>query len=114
MRARGQFTRRTTLLFASIAVVVAACGSSDPEVEEIDADVATLLQTSATAMGQVDTVRFEIERGGVPVYIDTTGTLEFKDAVGRFVAPQAASKAAISSEPVRLGVPYMRMALWPG
>lgn len=66
-------------------------------------------------MQNVATVRFEIERGGVPVYIDTTGTLEFKDAVGRFVAPQAADavvKVGVSGLNVQIGAIAIDGTVW--
>ena len=106
---------RTLLIAAALAVVTAACGSSEPDVVEINADVDTLLATAATAMGEVDTVRFQIERGGVPVYIDPTGTLEFKDAVGRYVAPQSADavvKVAVSNINVQIGAIAIDGTVW--
>lgn len=72
-----------------LAMVAGSC-SSDSSEPTLAADLDTVLAASAQAMGQVETVRFEIIRGGVPVYIDTTGALEFKEATGRFVAPEAA------------------------
>lgn len=74
-----------------------------------------MLATSAAAMGSVETVRFEIERGGVPIYIDTTGTLEFKDATGRFVAPQAADavvKVGVSGLNVQIGAIAIDGTVW--
>lgn len=109
---------RTKSLFIAVAMAIAvfaSCGGSEPEVEEIDADVATLLESAATAMGEVDTVRFRIERGGVPVYIDPNDTLEFKDAVGRFVAPQAADavvKVAVSGINVQIGAIAIDGTVW--
>ncbi len=111
----GRMIAKRVLIAAALTVVAGACGSSEPEVEEIDADIGTLLATSAEAMGSVDTVRFEIERGGVPIYIDPTGTLEFKDAVGRFVAPQAADavvKVAISGINVQIGAIAIDGTVW--
>lgn len=103
------------LIAAAVTVVASACGSSEPDVVELDADIDMLLETSAAAMGSVDTVRFQIDRGGVPVYIDPTGTLEFKDAVGRFVAPQAADavvKVAISGINVQIGAIAIDGTVW--
>jgi lipoprotein LprG len=96
-------------------LLVAACGSSEDPVDELPQDVDVLLATSAEAMGTVQTVRFEIERGGVPVYIDTTGTLEFKDATGRFVAPQAADavvKVGVSGLNVQIGAIAIEGTVW--
>ena len=100
---------------AALAVLLAACGSSAEPTEELPQDVAALLATSAAAMGTVDTVRFEIERGGVPIYIDPTDTLEFKDAKGRFVAPQSADavvKVAISGLNVNIGAIAIDGTVW--
>lgn len=107
--------RKSLLAAVAIAIAVSACGGSEPEVPELAADVDALLATAADAMGNVDTVRFQIERGGVPVYIDTTDTLEFKDATGRFVAPQAADavvKVAISGINVQIGAIAIDGTVW--
>lgn len=110
---------KKTLLALIAAVlassVVASCGGSEPSADELPPDVTTLLEAAATAMGEVDSVRFEIERGGVPVYIDTTGTLEFKDATGRYVAPQAADavvKVGISGLNVQIGAIAIDGTVW--
>lgn len=42
-------------------------------------------------MGAVDYVRFKIERGGAPVYIDSLDTLSFALAEGQFAAPSSAN-----------------------
>ena len=111
----GHMSAKRLLIAAAVTVVASACGSSEPDVVELDADIDMLLETSAAAMGSVDTVRFQIDRGGVPVYIDPTGTLEFKDAVGRFVAPQAADavvKVAISGINVQIGAIAIDGTVW--
>lgn len=98
-----------------MAVVLIACGSSEPAPEELTADVNEILATASQAMGTVDTVRFEIERGGVPIYIDTTDTLEFKEAVGRFAAPQAADavvKVGVSGLNVQIGAIAIDGTVW--
>lgn len=99
----------------ALALVAGACGGSEPPAEELDADVTTLLADAAKAMGEVDTVRFQIERGGVPVYIDETDTLEFKEATGRFVAPQAADavvKVGVTSLNVQIGAIAIDGTVW--
>lgn len=66
-------------------------------------------------MGTVDTVRFEIERGGVAIYIDPNLTLEFKEATGRFVAPQAADavvKVGVSGLNVQIGAIAIDGTIW--
>jgi lipoprotein LprG len=42
-------------------------------------------------MGTIDYVRFKIERGGAPVYIDPLDTLNFELAEGQFAAPSSAN-----------------------
>jgi lipoprotein LprG len=105
--------RRIHSLLAFV-ILAGACGSSDPE-PVLSANIDEVLAASATAMGSVDTVRFEIERGGEPIYIDDTGTLEFKDAVGRFVAPQKADavvKVGISGLNVQIGAIAIDGIIW--
>lgn len=97
-----------------LALLAGACGSSDPE-PVLSADINEVLAASATAMGTVETVRFEIERGGEPIYIDNTATLEFKDALGRFVAPQKADavvKVGISGLNVQIGAIAIDGTIW--
>ena len=53
-------------------------------------DVDTILAASAEVMGDIDYVRFTIERGGAPIYIDPADALAFEDAVGRFAGPSSA------------------------
>ncbi len=53
----------------------------------------TILITSSTAMGEVTSVRFELERSGAPVFIDTFGSLALDKIVGRFSAPASADAA---------------------
>jgi len=101
-------------LVALMAVAAGACSTSVDE-PVLPADLDTLLATSATAMGNVDTVRFEIERGGVAIYIDPSLTLEFKEAVGRFVAPQAADavvKVGVSGLNVQIGAIAIDGTIW--
>ena len=53
-------------------------------------DVDTILTASAEVMGDIDYVRFTIERGGAPIYIDPADALAFEDAEGRFEGPSSA------------------------
>lgn len=84
------------LTVVAFAAALAACGGDDeaaavtvpPQVEEI-------LAASAETMGAVDTVRFTIERGGAPVYIDPLDALEFVSAEGRYAAPTSADALVI-------------------
>lgn len=110
-------TRRllAALLLAAGGLLLAACSGSDERSDELPQEVGSLLETAAQAMEAVETVRFEIERGGVPVYIDTGGLLEFKDAAGRFVAPQAADavvKVGVSGLNVRIGAVAIDGTVW--
>jgi hypothetical protein len=106
---------RTRILVAALMALVLAACSTPADEPALPADIATLLTTSAFAMGTVDTVRFEIERGGVAIYIDPTLTLEFKDAAGRFVAPQAADavvKVGVSGLNVQIGAIAIDGTIW--
>lgn len=51
------------------------------------ADAETLIDAAADAMAAVESVRFEVERSGDPVYIDTVESIELDAVVGRFRAP---------------------------
>lgn len=81
---------RTMALMIATAAVVAACSSTDATTTTAPPTAAEIIEASAATMGSVDTVRFSIERGGEPVYIDTQGFLEFVSANGRYAAPGAA------------------------
>ncbi len=73
------------------AVALAGCGSGDDlDGEPMPADAAVIVQTSATAMGDVTSVRFELERSGAPVYIDRFDELQVDGVVGRVRVPDAA------------------------
>lgn len=84
-----------------IAVLVAAAlvsgcgGGAEASGPTLAPDVATILAESAATMGSVDTVRFEIERGGAPVYIDPLDALEFVRAEGRFQGPSSADALVV-------------------
>ena len=51
------------------------------------ADAEVLIDTAAAAMAEVRSVRFDVERSGDPVYIDTVESIELDAVVGRFSAP---------------------------
>lgn len=108
--------KKLVVAAAAFALVISACGGDgEPEAEELEPDIETLLATAAQAMGEVETVRFAIERGGEPVYIDTTDTLEFREAAGRFVAPQAADavvKVGITGLNVQIGAIAIDGTVW--
>ena len=106
---------RTRILPAAlIAVALGAC-STRTAAPSLPEDIDSILATAATAMGAVDTVRFEIARGGVAIYIDPALTLEFKEAAGRFVAPQAADavvKVGVSGLNVQIGAIAIDGTIW--
>lgn len=78
-------THRKLLLTALIvALTIAACSD---EAEPTDPDAVIAL--SIDRMGQVESVRFFLERTGTAVYIDDAGLLEFSSAEGRFSAPES-------------------------
>lgn len=68
------------------------CSSgADPEpVATLPPDSQAVLAAAATAMGEVKTVEFSIERTGAPLYIDPLDLLTFNKAEGRFAAPTSA------------------------
>jgi lipoprotein LprG len=73
-----------------LTLLAAACGSEEPA-PTIPPEPDTVLAASATAMGEVEFVRFRIERGGAPIYIDPLDTLNFLIAEGQFAAPSSAN-----------------------
>lgn len=79
------------LAAAALAVVLLGAACSDATTgTTLPPDPATILEASAEVMGDIDYVRFTIERGGAPIYIDTADALAFEDAEGRFAAPSSA------------------------
>ena len=59
----------------------------------IPADVDAILDASAQAMGEIESVHFTIGRGGALVAIDEAGTLVFDFAEGRYGAPGGGIRA---------------------
>ncbi len=83
-------------------VAVLACGllpitgcGEDPEPEgaPLPADAATIVAAAADAMGDVTSVRFQLEPSGADVFVDTFGSLALEKIVGRFAAPSSADAA---------------------
>ena len=95
MTRRGQ----TLGLIAALALVASACGGdsgdseSTPTGPTIPAEVNTIVDASATAMGDVTSVRFDLERGGARVYIDQFQKISIDRIVGEFSVPQSAQAA---------------------
>lgn len=81
---------RLLKIAAVLAVVAVACSSEEPA-PTLPPEPDTVLAASATAMGEVESVRFKIERGGAPIYIDPLETLNFSIAEGQFAAPSSAN-----------------------
>ena len=73
-----------------LTVVATACSSEEPA-PTLPPEPDAVLAASATAMGEVEYVRFRIERGGAPIYIDPLDTLNFSIAEGQFAAPSSAN-----------------------
>lgn len=80
-----------------VVILFAACssGSDDaavptPTSSTLPPDPDTVLAASARFMGEVDTVRFSIERSGAPIHIDPADLLTFNKAEGRYAAPTSA------------------------
>ncbi len=83
--------------FAGLAItaslVIAACGgggNGEPTEPTIPADAASIVAASGTAMGTTESVRFELERNGAPVYIDQVEQLALNSVIGQFTVPGSA------------------------
>ncbi|MGI9644388.1 MAG: LppX_LprAFG lipoprotein [Ilumatobacteraceae bacterium] len=76
------------------AMLLAACGGGDGEAEPIGPtippDPEVIVAASAAAMGEVESVRFEVERTGAPVYIDSFESIALNTIVGEFSVPHSA------------------------
>jgi lipoprotein LprG len=80
---------RRLVFLLTCALTAVAC-SGDSSETTLPAELDVVRAAAATAMGEVDTVRFTLERAGAPVYIDDLDTIEFVSAEGRFAAPSTA------------------------
>lgn len=74
------------------AVGLAACGGSDdePSGSTLPADPDAIVAASAAAMGDVESVRFEVTPTGAPVYIDQFESISIDRIVGEFTVPRSA------------------------
>jgi lipoprotein LprG len=92
-----EIVRHLAPVVVAVALVatLAACGGDEPSGPTLAPDVDTILGAAAETMGTVDTVRFTIERGGAPVYIDPLDALEFVSAEGRFAQPSSADAVVV-------------------
>lgn len=91
----GSHLRRALIpLTAAAALVLAGCGADagadEPTEPTIPADAATVVAASATAMGDTESVRFELRRSGAPVYIDQVEQLSLNTVIGQFTVPGSA------------------------
>ena len=75
---------------AVLAMMLAGGCAEDLGGTPLPTDAATLGPASAEAMGNVTSVRFELERTGAPVYIDAAKSLSLDTVDGRFAAPRSA------------------------
>lgn len=86
-------TLRFQLVFAVLAaLVVSACGSGAEDLggPKLATDAAALQSQAATAMGDVTSVRFSLERTAAPVFIDPAESIALDALDGRFSAPGSA------------------------
>ncbi|MDX2343506.1 MAG: LppX_LprAFG lipoprotein [Acidimicrobiia bacterium] len=74
-----------------LALAASSCGSDSEPATTLPPEPDIVLDVGAEAMGAVEYVRFKIERGGAPVYIDPLDTLNFALAEGQFAAPSSAN-----------------------
>ncbi|WP_420452131.1 LppX_LprAFG lipoprotein [Ilumatobacter sp.] len=92
---RRSTTRRIVVSLAAGALAVAACSGDEGEAEEpteptIPADAEQIVAASAQAMGDTTSVRFRLERGGAPVFIDPAEAVSLSTAAGEFTVPRSA------------------------
>ena len=73
-------------------LVLGGCGGGGEDLggELLPTEITSLQEASASAMGEVETVRFELERSGGPIYIDTLESLALDAVTGRYAAPSSA------------------------
>ncbi len=89
----GVFKQPWSVVLLAIALVAAACGGDGAESfdgERLPQDATSLQAASATAMGNVSSVRFQLTRTGAPVYIDQVESIALDELEGRFALPGSA------------------------
>lgn len=89
------WSRRTVIAGAGATLLLAACsgtdgGASEPTGPTLPADAAVIVAASASAMGDVTSVRFDLVRTGASVYIDQFESIAIDRVVGEFTVPQSA------------------------
>lgn len=90
LRALGSARHWGLAIVVGAALVTSACGGEDLGGEPMAQDPAVVLPVAAGAMGDVTSVRFQLEPSGGLVYIDTIDSLSLDEVVGRFAAPNSA------------------------
>ena len=92
--ARSVNRRGTVLVAAAALLSIAACGgggeSSEPSGPTIPPNSEAIIDASATAMGDVQSVEFELLREGAPVFIDSFDAIALNRATGQFTVPRSA------------------------
>ncbi len=83
------FLHRVGAVILAIGLFVSACGGGDPTLdgEWLAEDGAVIAAASAAAMGDVTSVRFELQHSGASVYIDPVDSLSLEAVIGRFMVP---------------------------
>ena len=88
------FRRAMMRILIALTLIVTSCGERDEVAMTIPPEIGAILAAAADAMGNVETVRFTIDRAGAPVLINLGeglgDLLEFKGAEGRFARPNSA------------------------
>lgn len=89
--AQLQMIVRLSLRLSAVALLflLGAC-SEDLGGEKLATDGPMLKSLAAEAMGQVESVRFSLQRTGAPVYIDAAESMSLDELDGRFSAPGSA------------------------
>jgi hypothetical protein len=87
-------TNRPLLTAAVLSVLaLSACGGggeAEPTGPTIPPDPTSIVTASAAAMGDVTSVRFEVEPSGKPIYIDSFESIALNSLIGRFTVPRSA------------------------
>ncbi|MFN3258062.1 MAG: LppX_LprAFG lipoprotein [Ilumatobacter sp.] len=95
--AGGSLTRLAAgIATAGALLAISACGgggggeSSEPTGPTIPPNPDTIISASAAAMGEVESVEFELLREGAPVFIDSFDAIALNRATGQFTVPRSA------------------------
>lgn len=80
------------LVVAASTLLLTACGGGGEDLggPKLATDAAALQDLAATAMGEVTSVRFGLDRAGAPVFIDPAESIALDRIDGRFSAPGSA------------------------